>query len=270
MKFLPYLFGNIAELIPDRSYRVADPFCSHAITDNNLKIDQQHKSGSYGAVNVAEVLIDQILPGLSGTEAAKRIYCNMSYQMNKNRIEAFSDGVIAIIITIMVLELKIPSLREHFTDEDATRALTSLVPKILAYLLSFVVVGILWINHHALFDKIPYSTSRLVWHNAFLLFVMSLIPLPTAFIADHPLHHQAVIFYGVVMFLNAIAFYFMGRYVEIDLKLIPHNKMVQRSNIISVSLYLLSIPLAWVSVYFSYLIFIGIPIWYFLPDKFHK
>lgn len=194
----------------------------------------------------------------------------MSFNMSKNRIEAFSDGVIAIIITIMILELHIPELKDNFTDKDVWNALLSLLPKLFDYALSFVVIAILWLNHHALFDIIPHSTSKLVWYNVFLLFSMSLIPLPTAFLSDHPFLEQAVMFYGFVMFLNALAFLLMRRYIEVKAKLIPYNKMVQRSNLISTSLYLLSIPLAFVSVYLSYIIFIGIPIWYFLPDKFHR
>lgn len=190
--------------------------------------------------------------------------------MNKNRIEAFSDGVIAIIITIMVLELKIPELGDHFTDQEVWKALLSLLPKVMSYLLSFVVVAILWINHHSLFDKIPYSDSKLVWYNAFLLFSMSLIPLPTAFIAEHPTLYQASMFYGIIMFLTGLAFYLMRRYIEVKAKLLPYNKTVQRSNQLTTVLYFLSIPLSLVSVYISMLIFIGIPLWYFLPDRFHK
>lgn len=194
----------------------------------------------------------------------------MNINMNKNRIEAFSDGVIAIIITIMVLELKIPELVKCAHEEDIWNALLSLVPKIMSYLLSFIVIAILWINHHSLFDKLPHSTSSLVWHNSFLLFVMSLIPLPTAFLAEHLHTIQAAMFYGFIMFLNSFAFFLLRRHVEVRLKLIPYNRMIQTSNIFSMSLYALSIPLAYVSIYLSYLIFIGIPLWYFIPDKFHK
>lgn len=190
--------------------------------------------------------------------------------MNKNRIEAFSDGVIAIIITIMVLEMHIPELGENYTDKDAWDALGGLVPGIFSYLLSFIVVAILWLNHHFLFDKLPHSTSKLVWYNAFLLFSMSLIPLPTAFLAKHPMSFQAVSFYGFIMFLNASAFFLMRRHVEVGAGMIPYNRLVQRSNMVSVSLYFLSIPLALISVYISYAIFLAIPIWYFIPDKFHK
>lgn len=194
----------------------------------------------------------------------------MNFNMNKNRIEAFSDGVIAIIITIMVLELHIPELREGFTHSDVWAALSQLLPKVLAYVLSFVVIAILWINHHSLFDKIPHSDSKIVWYNAFLLFAMSLIPLPTAFLAEHPFLYEASMFYGFVMFLNAFAFLLMRRYIEVHARLIPYNFLVHKSNRISTLLYVLSIPLALVSVYLSFIIFVGIPVWYFLPDKFHK
>jgi len=194
----------------------------------------------------------------------------MNFNMSKNRIEAFSDGVIAIIITIMVLELRIPELSDSFSNAEIWMALAKLLPKLAAYLLSFTVVGILWLNHHILFDSLPHTTTKLVWYNAFLLFVMSLIPLPTAFIAAHPSLFHASVFYGAVMFLNALAFYLMRRYLEKGAKLIRENKKLQISNIISITLYLLSVPLALVSVYLSFIIFIGIPLWYFLPDKFHK
>jgi uncharacterized membrane protein len=190
--------------------------------------------------------------------------------LTKNRIEAFSDGVIAIIITIMVFDLKIQDLPDNFTNTDVWNVLSGIVPKLLAYSLSFIVLAIMWLNHHSLFDKIPHSDSKLIWHNTFLLFAMSLIPLPTAFLAQHPTLYQAAMFYGFVMFLNAFAFYLMRRYVEVVVKLIPYNKKVQHSNIISTSLYLMSIPLAFISVYASFIIFAGIPVWYFLPDKFHK
>lgn len=188
-------------------------------------------------------------------------------QLSKSRIEAFSDGVIAIIITIMVLELHIPELGRETSDHDLWNALLHVLPKLGAYLLSFVIVAILWINHHNLFDKLPHSTAALVWYNAFLLFAMSLIPLPTAFLAENVNRIPATMFYGLVMFLNAFAFLLMRRYIESKAKLIPYNKHVQQSNLLSTGLYALSVPLALASVYLSYFIFIIIPVWYFLPDR---
>ena len=190
--------------------------------------------------------------------------------LTKNRIEAFSDGVIAIIITIMAFDLKVQELPAVFSDADVWRTLLGVVPKIMSYLLSFVVLAIMWLNHHALFDKLPHSDSRLVWYNMFLLFTMSLIPMPTNFLAAHPLLPQAVMFYGLIMTLNAFGFYLLRRYVEVDAGLLPYNPLIHRSNIISTLLYLSTIPLAFISVYLSFAIFLGIPLWYFLPDKFHR
>jgi uncharacterized membrane protein len=190
--------------------------------------------------------------------------------LTKNRLEAFSDGVIAIIITIMAFDLKLQDLPPAFTDADVWRTLAGVVPKILSYLLSFVVLAIMWLNHHVLFERLPHSDSKLVWYNMFLLFAMSLIPMPTNFLAAHPFLPQAVMFYGFVLFLNAFAFFLLRRYVEVGAKMIPYNALVHRSNKASTLLYLASVPLAFVSVYLSFAIFIGIPLWYFLPDKFHK
>jgi uncharacterized membrane protein len=190
--------------------------------------------------------------------------------LNKNRTEAFSDGVIAIIITIMVFDLKIQDLPPNYLDKDIWENLLGVVPKFLSYALSFLVVAILWLNHHALFDKIPYSDSKLVWYNILLLFAMSLIPLPTAFLAKYPNSYQAVMLYGFVMFLTSLSFLLMRRYVEITAKFISYNPKLHRNNLISVSLYLVSIPLSYISVYLSFIIFVGIPLWYFLPEKHHS
>jgi uncharacterized membrane protein len=164
----------------------------------------------------------------------------------------------------------VPELREEFSSQEVWNALGTVVPKVLSYMLSFVILAIMWLNHHMLFDKIPHTTSKLVWYNMLLLFAMSLIPMPTHFMAAHPFLPEAVMFYGFVMFLNALGFFLLRRYVEVHAKLIPYNAIVQKSNLISTLLYFLSIPLAFVSAYLSFLIFIGIPVWYILPDRFHK
>ena len=190
--------------------------------------------------------------------------------LTKNRIEAFSDGVIAIIITIMAFDLKIPELKDGFSDQDVWNALLMVAPKVLSYILSFVVLAIMWLNHHVLFEKIPHSTPHLAWYNMFLLFAMSLIPMPTHFLAAHPLLPQAVMFYGLVMFLNAFGFLLLRRYAVSGARLIDYSEVAHRSNLASTLLYLLSAPLAFVSVYLSFAIFIGIPVWYFLPERLHK
>lgn len=119
--------------------------------------------------------------------------------MKKNRIEAFSDGVIAIIITIMVLELEPP----HSTSLSE---LATVMPGWLRYLLSFVYVGIYWINHHALLDRVERVDGAVLWTNLHLLFWMSLIPYVTAWAGENPMESGPVALYGLILLMCSISF----------------------------------------------------------------
>src|SRR5436309_2277471 len=117
------------------------------------------------------------------------------------RIEAFSDGVIAIIITIMILELKVPA--ESITRENLAGVVRDLGPNLLVYALSFLIVAIMLLNHHMIMRIADRATNGLYWWNANLLFWMSLIPLATAAFGEAPTEPLAVAFYGAVLFSNA-------------------------------------------------------------------
>ena len=119
--------------------------------------------------------------------------------MKKDRLEAFSDGVFAIIITIMVLELKVPVA-------DNIKDLTPVIPVLLSYLLSFVYVGIYWNNHHHMFYAIEKINGAVLWANLNLLFWLSLIPFVTAWMGENHFSKGPVILYGVVLILNAMAY----------------------------------------------------------------
>ncbi len=139
-------------------------------------------------------------------------------QPGTERIAAFSDGVIAIIITIMVLELKLP---ERAAEGDAWSSfLMPLAPKLAVYALSFVIVGALWVNHHQLLAVVRRATIQLMWMNLLLLFFMSLIPLATGFLGEHPHSARAVAFYALIMTLSSAVFgllrYRLGRMPEHD------------------------------------------------------
>ena len=129
------------------------------------------------------------------------------------RIAAFSDGVIAIIITIMVLELKLPEAAAK--GEAWSSFLAPLAPKLAVYALSFVIVGALWVNHHYLLAVVRHATRELMWMNLLLLFFMSLIPLATGFLGEHPGLGRAVSFYAVIMTASSAVFglmrYRLGR-----------------------------------------------------------
>jgi uncharacterized membrane protein len=155
--------------------------------------------------------------------------------MNKNRLEAFSDGVIAIIITIMVLELKPP----HSTD---AADLAGVLPGWLRYALSFVYVGIYWVNHHALLDRVRKVDGAALWANLHLLFWMSLIPYVTAWAGEHPMAPVPVALYGVVLLLCSISFMLLSW--RLDLGAGHAMSWGSRKNRLSIVLYALAIGLS--------------------------
>ncbi|MDZ4331949.1 MAG: TMEM175 family protein, partial [Flavobacterium sp.] len=122
--------------------------------------------------------------------------------MNKNRLEAFSDGVLAIIITIMILEIKVPE-GANFSD------LMMLAPKFLSYILSFVYVGIYWNNHHHMLQSVTKVNGKILWANLHLLFWLSLIPLSSGWMGEHNFAKATITFYGVILFFSAIAFWLL-------------------------------------------------------------
>ena len=129
--------------------------------------------------------------------------------MNKTRLEAFSDGVLAIIITIMVLEFKLP--------EGATyEALTPLLPKFLSYILSFIYIGIYWNNHHHMMHLVKQINGAILWANLHLLFWLSLIPFVTAWNGENQFAPFPMMLYGVILLMNGIAYYILQTLITKD------------------------------------------------------
>lgn len=128
-----------------------------------------------------------------------------------SRIEAFSDGVIAIIVTLLVLEIKIPEFEEH-TLAGFLAVMTPLVPKLIGFAFSFFTVAIFWVNHHNFFHRIKHVTWRLLWHNNLLLFFLSIIPFTTGFVGDYPSDRFVVAMYALNLLLAGIAFSLMWHY----------------------------------------------------------
>ncbi|HXE23237.1 MAG TPA: TMEM175 family protein [Rhodoferax sp.] len=182
--------------------------------------------------------------------------------MNKNRLEAFSDGVIAIIITIMVLELRVP---HPFTLEN----LLVLAPVFLSYALSFVVVAIVWVNHHHLMSTLRAPTGRILWLNNHMLFWLSLIPFSTGGMGENHLAPLAITVYSLNLAASAVAYEMLRRGVAAqqpdNTALADMHKRAGRRNQMSIALYLASAPLAYVSVWISIAIFIAMIAVYFKP-----
>jgi uncharacterized membrane protein len=185
-------------------------------------------------------------------------------EMTTSRLEAFSDGVIAIIITIMVLELRAPA-------EPTLPALVKVLPTFIVYALSFLLAAIMWINHHHLIHAVHRVTAGLMWSNMNLLFWMSLVPFVTEFLGKNYRAPLAVALYGLDLALCSTGFYFLRgeliRQSRHDPAMVEYHEGIQRKNGWSWALYVLSVPLAYVSVYASFAIFVIIPALYFLPEK---
>ncbi|MRW84430.1 DUF1211 domain-containing protein [Pseudoduganella sp. FT26W] len=183
--------------------------------------------------------------------------------MGKGRLEAFSDGVIAIIITIMVLELKVP----HGAD---WAALAEILPVFCSYVLSFIYVGIFWNNHHHLLHASTVVDGRVLWANLHLLFWLSLVPFTTGWMGENQFAPLPVALYGAMLFMSAIA------YTMLEKALIvcnPSDAVVtmaltkERKGIASAVMYLLAVPAAFLHVWLSFILYILVAILWFLPDR---
>jgi uncharacterized membrane protein len=183
--------------------------------------------------------------------------------VGKNRLEAFSDGVIAIIITIMVLELKVP----HSPD---FKALLPLWPVFMSYVLSFVYVGIYWNNHHHLMHAVHEVSGGVLWANLHLLFWLSLVPFVTAWMGENHFQTGPTVAYGVVLFMCAMAYSLLVR------RLVAHhdkNRILaeaigdDRKGKLSIVLYLLGIALAWFAAWLGFLVYVGVAIMWLIPDR---
>ena len=184
--------------------------------------------------------------------------------MEKTRLEAFSDGVLAIIITIMVLEIKIPQGHEL---ED----LIPLIPVFLSYVMSFVYVGIYWGNHHHLLQTTHKVNSGIMLANLHLLFWLSLVPLTTEWVGETHFSKIPMAFYGINLFLAASAYYLLQKAVDSSTvknqKLRAALKKHQTKGYISQVLYLVGIVLAFFQPYLSFAIFFIVAIIWIIPAK---
>ena len=183
--------------------------------------------------------------------------------MTKSRLEAFSDGVIAIIITIMVLELKVPS------QSDLT-GLIPLYPVFLSYLLSFVFLGIYWSNHHHLLQAVKQVDGRVLWANLHLLFWLSLIPFVTGWVGHNHFVPWPVALYGIVLLMAAIAYFILTRVLltlhERDSALAVALGSDFKGKI-SVVIYVIAIPLAFASTWISGGLYVLVAIMWLIPDR---
>ncbi len=184
--------------------------------------------------------------------------------MNKSRLEAFSDGVLAIIITIMILEIKIP----HGSDWSE---LNPLIPAILSYLMSFIYIGIYWGNHHHILYSLKHITSGIIWANLNLLFWLSLIPFATGWMGENHFAPNTVAVYGILLLLCGVAFTILQKLVEKQVHGIEDLEKafsgLKIKGIVSTLAYIASIPLAFINSTLSCTIFVAVAILWIIPSK---
>lgn len=182
--------------------------------------------------------------------------------MTKSRLEAFSDGVIAIIITIMVLELHIP-------EEGTLEALKPLLPKFLSYLLSFVFIGIYWNNHHHLLQAVKSVNGSVLWANMHLLFWLSIIPFVTSWMGEH-FEIIPVAFYGIVLWIAGLAYFILVRL------LIAHHGTdsvlaqavgKDKKGLWSLYIYTTAVIIAFFSPIIAVVLYVSVAVMWFIPDK---
>ena len=183
--------------------------------------------------------------------------------MSKGRLEAFSDGVIAILITIMVLELKVP-------QQAGLAALRPLIPIFFSYALSFVFLGIYWSNHHHLLQATQHVDGRVLWANLHLLFWLSLIPFVTGWMGENHFTAWPVALYGTIMLSAAVAYYLL----TLALMALHASNSVLATALgrdfkgkVSIVIYLAAIPLAFLNSWFAGALYVLVAVMWLVPDR---
>jgi uncharacterized membrane protein len=183
--------------------------------------------------------------------------------LNKNRLEAFSDGVIAILITIMVLELRIPEGADW-------PALQPIVPVFITYVLSFVFLGIYWNNHHHLIHMADRITGGILWANLHLLFWLSLTPFATGWMGRNNFAPLPTAVYGGVLLSSAVAYTILVRTIIAAQG--PHSRLKEAlgsdaKGYASIAMYAAAIPLAFVNRWFAYALYVAVALMWLVPDR---
>ena len=184
--------------------------------------------------------------------------------MGKTRLEAFSDGVLAIIITIMVLELKVPHSAEW-------KDLAELCPVLFSYIISFIYIGIYWGNHHHLLHTIKHVSSGIIWANLNLLFWLSLIPFATSWMGENNFSQNPVIVYAILLLLCGISYTILQFTImknhHFDDKMQAALRKVSQKGIVSLIAYSTSIAVAFFNPSISLFFFVVVAILWLIPDK---
>ena len=190
-------------------------------------------------------------------------------ELRLGRIEAFSDGVFAIVVTLLVLELKVPALKDHGSVGELAHQLLELLPKFLSWLISFIIVCKFWLNHHHILGLARHADYTIVWLNSIFLMCQSFIPFPTAMMGEYASNPLAVSAFGVVMAVNTLLFialhaYILQRLIKPELldAQAPH---IIRKSFVGVISYSIGAAAAWFGVHAAFVIYLLTPPFFIVP-----
>jgi uncharacterized membrane protein len=192
-------------------------------------------------------------------------------ELRLTRIEALSDGVFAIILTLLVLELKVPPLQEPRSAGELAHQLFELSPKMLSWLISFIILCKFWLNHHHILGLTRHANYAMVWLNALFLMGQSFVPFPTALMGEYAANPLAVSLFGFVMAANTLLFIELHAYIlrhlikpELVAEQDPH---IIRKSFIGIFSYLVGSGAAWMSVYSAFAVYFITPLFFIVPPS---
>jgi uncharacterized membrane protein len=194
-------------------------------------------------------------------------------ELRLTRIEAFSDGVFAIIVTLLVLELKVPMLKDHASVSELAHHLQEGLPKFVSWLISFIIVCKFWLNHHHLLGLARHANYAMVWLNSIFLMGQSFIPFPTALMGEYHDNPFAVSFFGGVFAVNTLLFLALHAYIvrnllKPELAALPDPDGMRKAMIGPAS-YVVGAAAAWFSIPAAFVIYALTPLFYITPPKWH-
>jgi uncharacterized membrane protein len=188
--------------------------------------------------------------------------------MSKIRLETFSDAVIAIIMTLLILELHVPVVATHTDLAGYVAIFTPLIPNFISFVLSFMLIAIHWVSHHYFFSQLNEVPLGIVWLNNLFLLWLCFIPFPTTMLGEHPTDQFPILLYAVNQLLIALTFFALRSYASKN-KLFADSMsevyMGPKHSIPAITLFSLSMLFAFVNVYLSLLCFLIVPMLYFIP-----
>ena len=196
----------------------------------------------------------------------------MNY-FTKSRVETFSDGVFAIIITLLILEIKVPEIQQPESVGELSEKLMMLTPKFVAWVISFLTVAVIWVNHHRIFEAIKHINHGIFWVNANLLLWVSFLPFPTALMGDYPHNKLAVSFFGISSLLMGTAFtifrFYMWKHPELTNGFSKDELWQGVKNVLlfGISLYSIGTATAWIHPYIAFAFYAFITVYFMFPSS---